>query len=113
MGFGLGWYDPWYYWAGYSPAYYDYGYYGDPYYGYDPYAYDPYAYDPYAYDPYAHDPYAYDPYGYYPTPVPAAAGVVMHSRVRPAYVRGPVRRAYAPARVLVVGDGRWHRFGER
>jgi len=90
VGFGLGWYDPWYYGAGYySPAYYDYGYYGDPYYGYDPYAY---------------DPYAYDPYGYYGTPAPVAAGVVMDS---------PVWRVYAPARVLVVGDGRWHRFGER
>jgi hypothetical protein len=93
VGFGLGWYDPWYYGAGYSPAYYDYGYYGDPYYGYDP--------------------YAYDPYGYYPTPVPASVGVVVRSRARPAYVRGPVRRVYAPARMLVTGDGRWHRFGER
>ena len=92
VSFGLGWYDPWYYWADYSPAYYDYEYYGDLYDGYDP--------------------YAYDPYGYYSTPAPAAV-VVAGSRVRPAYGRGPVRSAYAPARVVVVGDGRWHRFGER
>jgi hypothetical protein len=94
--YGFGGYNPWYYGGGYYPSYYDYGYYGDPYYGYDPYAY---------------DAYPYDPYGYYAAPV-RAPRVVMYSRGRPAYVRGPARRAYAPARV-VVADGQWHRFGGR
>ena len=83
--FGSGWYNPWYYAASYYPFYYDYGY-------------DPYVYDPYVYDPY---PHSYN--GYYAAPLRAPGGV--YSRVRPVYVRGPVR-AVAPA-------GVWRRFGPR
>jgi hypothetical protein len=105
VGFGYGGYNPWYYGGGYYPSYYDYGYYGDPYYGYNG---DPY----YGYDPYAYGAYPNDPYGYYAAPVRSARGVAMNYRGRPAYVRAPARRAYAPARV-VVADGQWQRFGGR
>ena len=74
--------------------------------GYRPYYRSPYRrgfgwgfgvglFSPWAYWPdYYYDPYAYDPYYYAPAPY--------------GY--------YVPPRVIVspyVGDGRWHRFGER
>ena len=60
-----------------------------------------YGYDPYGYDPYAYGYY----YGYYGAPLRAPRGVVAYSRVRPGYVRGPVR-GIAPS-------GAWRRFGRR